>query len=666
MRTCLSGLTLVASLALLSACSSGGGGSSNPPPPPPNVPPVASAGPAQAVSAGALVTLNGSGSNDPDGSIASYAWTQTVGTAVTLSSTTTAQPTFTAPAVATATTLTFSLTVTDNRGATSPASTVNVTVDPLAAGSITGRVQFVRIPFGTATNAGLNYGNPQNQPARGVTVRAFAAGTTTPALATTVTDENGDYALAVAPNASVDIQVVAEMVRTGTPSWNFTVRDLPAPPDPIPTNPLPDIHTYTDPTPITAGTGPKNVLIPSGFNASGTVTGTRASASFAILDTLYQGVALVLSAAPNTEFPALVVDWGPNNLPADGTFFTSATVQHMVLTADVANDTDEFDQHVIAHEFGHYIEFNFSRADNIGGTHGIGDKLDPRVSFGEGFGYAFGAMVLNQPVTRDSFVESGLGCPNNQCSSTFNVETNPPTAPPGVNGNYGCWCSESSVWSILWDVYDQVPDANDTVTLGFIPMWTVLTGAQRNTPAFTTIFSFITALKTQNASSAAAIDTLVTAQNINSTGIDAFATNENNAPTDTVPQIAALPVYATGTVGGAAVVLRTVDDAGPTTNDTSGNKLGNHRYIRFTSPGGQRTITATSTNPNNHDVDLLVFRLVPPFQIAAAGTEPPAANEVVTFNSAAADYLIDVYDCANGCDESEGTPGDYDITVTIQ
>jgi hypothetical protein len=38
----------------------------------------------------------------------------------------------------------------------------------------------------------------------------------------------------------------------------------------------------------------------------------------------------------------------------------------------------------------------------------------------------------------------------------------------------------------------------------------------------------------------------------------------------------------------------------------------------------------------------------------------------VTFNSAATDYLIDVYDCANGCDESEGTPGDYDITVTIQ
>jgi len=26
---------------------------------------------------------------------------------------------------------------------------------------------------------------------------------------------------------------------------------------------------------------------------------------------------------------------------------------------------------------------------------------------------------------------------------------------------------------------------------------------------------------------------------------------------------------------------------------------------------------------------------------------------------------LDVFDCANGCDEEEGTPGDYDLTVTI-
>jgi len=660
-------MTLVASLAVLSACSSGGGGSPGPtpPPPPPNVPPVASAGPNQTVDAATVVTLNGSGSNDPDGSIASYAWTQTAGSAVTLSSGTVAQPTFTAPGVATATTLTFSLTVTDNRGATSPAATVSINVNPLPAGSLTGRITFVRIPFGAGTFAGLNYGSPQSQPARGITVRALPAGGGA-AIGTAVTDANGDYAMTVTANASVTIEVAAEMVRSGAlPNWNFTVRDLPASPTPIPT-PLPAILAYTDGQTFNAGTGAHNVVIPSGFNASGAVIGTRASAPFAILDTLYQGVTLVRSAAPNTNFPELVVDWGPNNIPEDGTFFTASTVQHIVLTADVTADTDEFDQHVIAHEFGHYIEYNFSRADNIGGSHGVGDKLDPRVAFGEGFGYAFGAMVLNDPVTRDSYVDdtSPAGCSGIQCSSTFNVESNPP-ASGGTNGNFGCWCSESSVWSILWDIYDQVPDINDAVSLGFIPMWNILSNEQRNTPAFTTIFSFISALKTANNSSATLIDTLVSAQNINSAGINAFATNENNFPSPEVPQLAALPIYTTATVGGAATILRTSNDAGPTVTDRSGNKLGNHRFIRFMGNGNNVTITANSTSTLPHDVDFVVYRSVP-FAFYRSATDPPAATEVLTMPTANAEYLIDVYDCANGCDPSEGTPGDYDLTVTIQ
>src|SRR6185436_2800608 len=127
MRNSLSGMTLVASLAVLSAC--GGGGSSSPNPSP-NTVPVANAGPNQSVTAGASVTLNGSASSDSDGTIASYTWSQTAGTSVTLSSTTTAQPAFTAPSPTATTTLTFSLRVTDNRGGVSAPATVNITVNP--------------------------------------------------------------------------------------------------------------------------------------------------------------------------------------------------------------------------------------------------------------------------------------------------------------------------------------------------------------------------------------------------------------------------------------------------------------------------------------------------------------------------------------------------------
>jgi hypothetical protein len=342
-----------------------------------------------------------------------------------------------------------------------------------------------------------------------------------------------------------------------------------------------------------------------------------------------------------------------------GTFFSSQGGQHIALLSDLTEDTDEFDQHVIAHEFGHYVEFNFSRADNIGGAHGLGDRLDPRVAFGEGFGYAFAAIVLNDPIARDSFFDG-----TNHRSGGFNVELNPSTVPPGTNNDReGCWCSESSVWSILYDVYDSTSDTNDTLSLGLQPIWNVLIGAQKNTPAFTTIFSFVTALKAAEPASATAINTLVAAQNIDASNIDAFATNETHFPsagTLTVAQAAALPLYTTTTIGAAAKVLRNVDDAG------NYNKLGNHRFVRFNVPTTRNvTINLTTSNADaNSDPDYLIYR-AGDFIDSGESAPPPAGSESNSFSLAAGDYVLDLYDCANGCTSEQGVAGDYDLTLTI-
>jgi hypothetical protein len=84
-----------------------------------NPPPVANAGADNTVEMGQTVTLDGSGSTTPFGTITGYSWTQVAGTAVTLSDPTAVSPTFTAPSVpVTGAVLRFQLTVTDSRSLT--------------------------------------------------------------------------------------------------------------------------------------------------------------------------------------------------------------------------------------------------------------------------------------------------------------------------------------------------------------------------------------------------------------------------------------------------------------------------------------------------------------------------------------------------------------------
>ena len=91
-----------------------------------NIAPTANAGPDQTLNENSPVALAGSGS-DVDGTIVSYAWSQTSGPGVSILNANAASANFTAPATLVDTSLTFQLVVTDNSGATGMASvTVNV------------------------------------------------------------------------------------------------------------------------------------------------------------------------------------------------------------------------------------------------------------------------------------------------------------------------------------------------------------------------------------------------------------------------------------------------------------------------------------------------------------------------------------------------------------
>ncbi len=118
-------LVLLLCIAPVIAAGCPGPRSTNPPTT--NNPPVADAGTDQVVNAGASVTLDGSGSRDPEGNALSFTWTQTLGPGVTLSNSSGAVVTFTAPA--TGATLQFELSVSD--GPNTVADTTLASVVPV-------------------------------------------------------------------------------------------------------------------------------------------------------------------------------------------------------------------------------------------------------------------------------------------------------------------------------------------------------------------------------------------------------------------------------------------------------------------------------------------------------------------------------------------------------
>ncbi|MBI3014115.1 MAG: hypothetical protein HYY65_03395 [Candidatus Tectomicrobia bacterium] len=97
--------------------------------------PVANAGAPQTVHSGSLVTLDGTGSYDPDSDPITYQWVQTGGDpVVTLTGATTPTPSFVAPPVSGTTSLIFELTVSDTLFSSTAAVSITVKNGPPVCG----------------------------------------------------------------------------------------------------------------------------------------------------------------------------------------------------------------------------------------------------------------------------------------------------------------------------------------------------------------------------------------------------------------------------------------------------------------------------------------------------------------------------------------------------
>jgi hypothetical protein len=495
--------------------------------------------------------------------------------------------------------------------------------------TISGKASYQRVPFSTNANLGLSYANAAEQPIREAIVELIQSGGNT--LATTTTDSNGNYALTAPANTSVFVRIQAQLRKTTTPARSIRVLN----------NTNGNALYVLDSAVFNSGATnqTKNLLAGSGWGGT-SYTGARSAAPFAILDTLLAAAEFVVANGNAAlDLPGLDVFWSPQNNSSSGdvalgqigsTLYTTVSTGGpaagiYVLGAENV-DTDEYDQHVLAHEFQHFLEDTISRTESPGGPHAPNDRLDLRVAFSEGFANAFSAMVLNDPLYSDS-----LGAQQSRRFS-LNMESNA-ASPAG-------WYNEASIQSVTWDLYDAASDDTskgpDAVALGYRPLLEAFTGRLRTGPALTSVYPFVTDLKGRAGAPVTAIDTLVTSQNI--LVVDEWGTNETND--GSVP--GGLPLYAPLTLNGGAQPV-----CGTTAVGTY-NKIGNRLFLRF-SLAAARAVTiraqysaAGSTAPFSplSDPDIVLYGNG--FLDNADSTT--SGDESLTRTLEAGEYVIEVYE----------------------
>jgi hypothetical protein len=516
---------------------------------------------------------------------------------------------------------------------------------PPADVSISGTITFDYIPAISEPSgrARLDYNAIESRAVRLISVQIID-GQNGSIVATTVTDDNGEYSVSVPPQTGIFLRVRAETINGGVPGWNVRVVD----------NTEQNALFVLDGSPFDSGVAGsvRNLHAGSGWTGSA-YSEPRSAAPFAILDTVYDGMQFVLAAEPSLIFPPLVVHWSPNNNdsrgsdgqpdPSSGSIglsFFSRRFGGIFLLGTENDDTEEYDRGVILHEWGHYIEDAFFRSDSIGGPHTLGDRLDMRVAFGEGFASALAGMILG-----DGLVIDTLG-PRQSFGFTIDVEN--------VSGLNSGWYSEESVQGILYDLFDTAQDTvQDQLAIGFGPMFDVLANEQRNSVALTSLFPFITGLKANRPGEQAQIDAIAAAQMIASITDDFGAGRTNPIPPSDAD---VLPIYSDIVVNGGPVSdICSTDDFGNSLIEIeSVNKLGSRVFLKFSANiTGTHTFQATATiippgAVSDPDMELHQRGLLLPFpEVDPPGKSGEANSETFTWPLTPGDYVLEVYEWTN-------------------
>ncbi|MEO5616557.1 MAG: lamin tail domain-containing protein [Candidatus Eisenbacteria bacterium] len=311
-------------------------------------------------------------------------------------------------------------------------------------------------------------GTVQNLPIRRAQVEIVNVATTL-VLASGVTDGNGNYSIDVTGQA-VPVSFYARCLTDGRPNYQIWVVDAPnrdlmggwVPPNaPVHAITTGNVLLHNPASPYSFG----DYLIQD-------TDGTGVAQAFNIFDCavdFFDWISQpgVLGRLPNAS-EYVTYSWGPMN-SNEGSNYTRNTI--LLASPGQGNDTDAWSDTVILHETGHWYDDNFSRSDNPGGPHFIGDNdANIKLAYGEGTATYHCAKVRE----RRALVHGS----DNLVSLYGDLMIPPPVGTSGglsfsydfETGNFGNdgrpigqigSANETNVTSALWDLMDGpgTPDA---------------------------------------------------------------------------------------------------------------------------------------------------------------------------------------------------------------
>jgi hypothetical protein len=253
-----------------------------------------------------------------------------------------------------------------------------------------------------------------------------AIGGTSTVLATGVTDLNGNFNFVVPDNKTRDVYLRCLARRTTSTGIPVEVRA---------TTSASDVWAVRG---TTVPSHPPTQTVNAGTLVAVPGAGGEAFNLYDIV--LYGSQYVNVLRGGESPAPLLFVDFNSSN----------STVSNYTGTYILAARNAGYDDTVILHEMGHYVQHTFSAGQSPGGTHNLSNcNQDLRLAFDEGHATYFGCSVrrwLNLPNSQIYVRTTGQAGPGN-LQFSFDVETQEPFICYGAT-------SETVVYTALWDIGD--------------------------------------------------------------------------------------------------------------------------------------------------------------------------------------------------------------------